>query len=121
MYKRQYTTCKPGNDDWYLSAAELKLDYDNEVGSGDDATVRFFGVPIFHSPWVSFSLSDERKSGFLTPSYGATSDSGLVFTLPYYWNIAPNMDATISPRILNRRRLQDGTEVRDLHTADGGS
>ena len=116
-----YTTCKPGNDDWYLSAAELKLDYDNEVGSGDDATVRFFGVPIFHSPWVSFSLSDERKSGFLTPSYGATSDSGLVFTVPYYWNIAPNMDATISPRILTRRGLQVGTDFRYVNAAYGGS
>jgi LPS-assembly protein len=110
MTSATYTTCKPGNDDWYLSFAELKLDYDNEVGSGDDATVHFLGVPILHSPWASFSLNNERKSGFLTPRYGSSSDSGFEFVLPYYWNIAPNMDATSSPdsqqtRLSARHRL----------------
>ncbi|MBK8578452.1 MAG: LPS assembly protein LptD [Candidatus Accumulibacter sp.] len=115
-----YTTCKPGNDDWYLSVGDLQLDYDNDVASGTDGTVRFMGVPILHSPWVSFSLNNERKSGFLTPSYGSSSDNGVEFVLPYYWNIAPNMDATIDTRILSKRGLQLGTEFRYLNTAYGG-
>jgi LPS-assembly protein len=57
--------------------------------------VHFLGVPILHSPWASFSLNNERKSGFLIPRYGSSSDSGFEFVLPYYWNIAPNMDATL--------------------------
>ncbi len=115
-----YTTCKPGNDDWFLSTRDLQLDYDNDVASGSAATIHFLGVPILHSPWVSFSLNNERKSGFLTPSYGSTSDSGFEFTLPYYWNIAPNMDATFEPRILSKRGFQLGTEFRYLNSAYGG-
>jgi LPS-assembly protein len=116
-----YTTCKPGNDDWYLSTAALHLDYDNEVGSGNDATVHFLGVPILYSPWFSFSLNNQRKSGFLTPSYGSSSDSGFEFTLPYYWNIAPNMDATFEPTLLTKRGLLLGTDFRYLNAAYGGT
>ncbi len=121
MSSATYTTCKPGNDDWYLRVADLQLDYDNEVGSGKDATVHFLGVPILYSPWLSFSLNNQRKSGFLTPSYGSSSDSGFEFTLPYYWNIAPNMDATFEPTLLTKRGLLLGTDVRYLNAAYGGS
>ncbi|WP_374682404.1 LPS assembly protein LptD [Accumulibacter sp.] len=116
-----YTTCKPGNDDWFLSVADLKLDYDNEVGSGNDATIHFLGVPILYSPWLSFSLNNHRKSGFLTPRYGSSSDSGFEFTLPYYWNIAPNMDATFEPTLLTKRGLLLGTDFRYLNAAYGGT
>lgn len=115
-----YTTCKPGNDDWYLSFADLQLDYDNEVGKGEDATVHFLGVPILHSPWASFSLNNERKSGFLIPRYGSSTESGIELVLPYYWNIAPNLDATIESRLLTKRGVQLGADVRYLNTAFGG-
>jgi LPS-assembly protein len=121
MSSATYTTCKPGNDDWYLSIADLQLDYDNEVGSGNEATVHFLGVPILYSPWLSFSLNNQRKSGFLTPSYGSSSDSGFEFTLPYYWNIAPNMDATFEPTLLTKRGLLLGTDFRYLNAAYGGT
>jgi len=121
MSSATYTTCKPGNDDWYLSIADLQLDYDNEVGSGKEATVHFLGVPILYSPWLSFSLNNQRKSGFLTPSYGSSSDSGFEFTLPYYWNIAPNMDATFEPTLLTKRGLLLGTDFRYLNAAYGGT
>lgn len=109
-----YTTCKPGNDDWYLRIDDLHLDYDSNIGTGKDATVQFLGVPILYSPWLSFPLNNERKSGVLAPTYGSSSNSGFEFTLPYYLNIAPNMDATISPRILGKRGLQLGTDFRYL-------
>lgn len=109
-----YTTCKPGNDDWYAKAGDLKLDYDREVANGSDAAVYFKGVPILYSPWMSFSLNNNRKSGLLSPTFGSTSNSGLELTLPYYWNIAPNMDATIAPRALTKRGMQLGSEFRYL-------
>lgn len=115
-----FTTCKPGNDDWYLRANEIRLDYDTDVGTGHDASVHFLGVPIFYTPWVTFALNNERKSGFLAPSYGTTSDSGAEISVPYYWNIAPNMDATFEPRILTKRGIQLGTEFRYLNSAFGG-
>lgn len=114
LFNATYTTCKPGQDDWYASADELALDYDREVGSGKGATVYFQGVPIVHSPWMSFSLNNQRKSGFLAPSFGTSSQSGIELMTPYYWNIAPSMDATISPRLLSKRGLQLNSELRYL-------
>ena len=115
-----YTTCAPGNDDWYAKTETLKLDYDREVGEGSNGTVYFKDVPIFYSPWLSFSLNNERKSGLLAPSFGTSSDNGLEFDLPYYWNIAPNMDATITPRVMSKRGVQLNNEFRYLNTAFGG-
>ena len=115
-----YTTCAPGNDDWYTKTDSLKLDYDREVGEGANGTVYFKDVPIFYTPWLSFSLNNERKSGFLAPSLGTSSDNGVEFDLPYYWNIAPNMDATISPRVMVKRGVQLNNEFRYLNTAYGG-
>jgi len=115
-----YTTCKPGNDDWYATAGDLKLDYDREEANGSDAAVYFKGVPILYSPWMSFSLNNNRKSGLLSPTFGSTSNSGLELTLPYYWNIAPNMDATIAPRLLSKRGMQLSTEFRYLDATYSG-
>ena len=117
LYRAQhalYTTCAPGNDDWFIRARDLLIDKDRDVGVARDASIVFMGLPIFYSPYLSFSLHQERKSGFLTPTYGSTSRSGAEFTLPYYWNIAPNRDATISPRVITKRGLQVNTEFRYL-------
>lgn len=110
-----YSTCSAEDPDWYARVAELDLDYDREVGEGRDATVVFKNVPLFYSPWISFSLNNKRKSGFLAPTFGTSSKSGLEFTLPYYWDIAPNMDATISPRLMSKRGVQINTELRYLN------
>ncbi len=117
LYRAQqakYTTCAPGNDDWYIRARDLLIDKDNDVGEAQDASVVFMGVPLFYSPYLSFSFHPERKSGFLTPSYGSTSRSGSEFTLPYYWNIAHNRDATISTRAITKRGVQLQNEFRYL-------
>ena len=110
-----YSTCSADDPDWYAKVAELNLDYDREVGEGRDATVVFKGVPLFYTPWLSFSLNNKRKSGLLTPTFGTSSKSGIEFTQPFYWDIAPNMDATISPRLMSKRGLQINTEYRYLN------
>ena len=109
-----YTTCAPGNNDWYIRTRDLHIDKNRNVGVARDASIVFMGLPIFYSPYLSFSLHQERKSGILTPTYGSTSRSGAEFTVPYYWNIAPNRDATFSPRILGKRGVQLNTEFRYL-------
>lgn len=115
-----YSTCSPGNPDWYAEVGNLGLDYNREVAEGNDAKLVFMGVPLIYSPWMSFSLNNQRKSGFLTPTFGTTTRSGFEFTLPWYWNIAPNMDATITPRFMSRRGTQWNTEARYLnHTYNG--
>lgn len=110
----EYTTCAPGNNDWYIRTRDLHIDKDHDVGVARDASIVFMGLPIFYSPYLSFSLHQERKSGILTPSYGSSSRSGAEFTVPYYWNIAPNRDATFSPRVLAKRGVQLNTEFRYL-------
>ena len=112
--RASYTTCGPGNDDWYVRAGELTIDKTRDVGTARDASIVFMGAPIFYSPYLSFTLHQERKSGFLTPQYGSTSKSGTELTVPYYWNIAPNRDATFSPRVMSRRGVLLNTELRYL-------
>jgi LPS-assembly protein len=109
-----YSTCAPGQRDWEVSVDELDLDYHREVGKGRNAKVSFKDVPIFYMPWMSFSLNNQKKSGFLPPTIGSTSKSGFEFTAPWLWNIAPNMDATITPRYMTRRGLQLNAEFRYL-------
>lgn len=109
-----YSTCAPGKRDWEIYVDELDLDYVGEEGRGRNAVVRFKDVPFFYLPWMNFSLNNQRKSGFLPPTIGSTSKSGLEVTAPWYWNIAPNMDATITPRLMTRRGVQINTELRYL-------
>lgn len=109
-----YTTCPVGNDDWYLRVKDLNIDRTVNTGVAHQATVMFKGTPILYSPYLSFTLKKERKSGFLTPTFAASGNNGVQVTLPYYWNIAPNRDATITPHYMGKRGLQLGTEFRYL-------
>ncbi len=110
----RYTTCVAPRNDWFLQTRELEIDRTRNVGTAHDATVRFFETPIFYSPYLEFPLNNERKSGFLTPTAGSTGTRGLELATPYYLNLAPNYDATITPRIMTRRGLQVGGQLRYL-------
>lgn len=114
LYKARYTTCEAGVDDWYLRASELELDHHTETGTATHASVEFKGVPILYTPWIDFPFNKQRKSGLLAPSFGTTTKSGVELSIPYYWNIAPNMDATIAPRYLSKRGTQLQGEFRYL-------
>lgn len=116
-----YTTCPAGNDDWYLSVGTLDIDRDKQIGTAKSATLDFKGAPILYSPWMDFALNDQRKSGFLSPIYGTTVTGGPELTVPYYWNIAPNYDATIAPRYLAKRGLMLNNEFRYLGAGYSGT
>lgn len=102
----RYTTCEVGVDDWYIKADEIELDQFTESGSAKHAYVEFKGLPLLYSPYMSFSFNNERKSGFLAPTVGSTSRSGFETLVPYYFNIAPDKDATVGVRFLSRRGAQ---------------
>jgi LPS-assembly protein len=116
----RYTTCVAGDDDWYLTAGDVDLDRSRLVGVAHDATVLFKGMPILYSPYLSFPLSNERKSGFLTPIYGSSNQRGLEVAIPYYLNLAPNYDATLLLRPMSRRGVQFGGQFRYLFTNSAG-
>ncbi|MCG6863758.1 MAG: LPS assembly protein LptD [Chromatiaceae bacterium] len=109
-----YSACRPNQNAWTLDAAELELDQDSGRGIARNAKLRIRGVPILYTPYLSFPIDDRRKSGILVPTFGNSDDNGIDVTVPYYWNIAPNMDATISPRYMSKRGLMLGTELRHL-------
>ncbi|MDP2784078.1 MAG: LPS-assembly protein LptD [Sulfurimicrobium sp.] len=115
-----YTTCAEGNNDWFLRVGELELDRTTQTGTAYHASIFFKGVPFLYTPWMDFPLDDRRKSGFLSPSFGSSVKSGAEFALPYYWNIAPEQDATLTPRILWRRGLQLSGEYRYLNPMYSG-
>lgn len=114
IHRARYTTCAVGVDDWYLYASELELNHHSNTGTAKHARIEFKGVPILYTPWINFPLEKQRKSGFLAPSFGTTTRSGVEFVLPYYWNIAPDKDATITPRLLGKRGMQLMGEYRYL-------
>ena len=116
----RYTTCVAGDDDWYLTAGDVDLDRSRLVGVAHDATIVFKGMPILYSPYLSFPLSNDRKSGFLTPIYGSSNQRGLEVAIPYYLNLAPNYDATLLLRPMSRRGVQFGSQFRYLFTDSAG-
>lgn len=112
--KATFTNCEVGNDDWFMRVDRLDLDRQRDIGVARDATVVFKGVPFLYSPYLDFSLSGRRKTGLLPPSFGSTGQSGFEFTQPFYWNIAPNYDATIAPRVLAKRGVLMNSDFRYL-------
>ena len=115
-----YTTCPPESNDWIIEAGEIELNTQTGVGAARSVRLRFQGVPILYTPYLSFPITDARKSGVLTPEIGSTGRSGNELSIPYYWNIRENYDATITPRLLTDRGLQIATEVRYLlQNSDG--
>lgn len=110
----EYSACRPGQPDWSIKAARLKLDQHKGRGVARHARLRVRGVPLLYTPYISFPIDDRRKSGFLIPSFGNSEDNGIELTIPYYWNIAPNLDATFYPRFMSRRGTLLGGELRFL-------
>ncbi|MFZ6719699.1 LPS-assembly protein LptD [Undibacterium sp. Ji49W] len=109
-----YSTCEGLNPDWYLQSDTLNLDTGLDRGVAGKSVVYFLGMPILATPSLTFPLSGARHSGFLPPIMGASSKGGPELTVPYYFNIAPNRDLTVYPKMIARRGLQLGLEGRYL-------
>ncbi|HEY0879366.1 MAG TPA: LPS-assembly protein LptD [Zeimonas sp.] len=121
LTEASYTTCQFDDPDWILLAETMTLDQEADEGTGRSASLYFKGVKILAAPIFAFPLSDRRRSGFLPPSVSVTSRSGADVVVPYYWNIAPNRDLTLYPRVSTRRGLQMGAEFRYLQRSFYGS
>ncbi|MCE3273690.1 MAG: organic solvent tolerance protein precursor-like protein [Ramlibacter sp.] len=125
IHKATYTTCKRHGGpswmpDWILRASKISLDQAEETGHAEGAVLDFLGFPILPVPSISFPLGEKRKSGLLPPTFGLDNRNGAEFTLPYYWNIAPNRDATLYPTLMSRRGVDLGGEFRYLEPSYSG-
>ncbi|NBT06146.1 MAG: LPS-assembly protein LptD [Betaproteobacteria bacterium] len=111
----KYTTCNFDDPDWLMKADEVDIDKGANEGVAKNMWLLAGGkVPFFYHPKFTFALENVRKSGFLTPSLTVSNRTGISVIQPYYWNIAPNMDATLNPRYMSLRGLQLGGEFRYL-------
>ena len=121
-YKQaRYTTCPEGNEDWIIEADDMELDDNEKTGTARNATLKFLGIPIGYTPWGSFSYSGERKTGFLAPLYSMNGRTGVDVSVPFYWNIAPNMDATVKARAMSKRGIMINNEFRYKTERMGGT
>ena len=112
FHAMDYTTCPGDKPDWQLYARELELKHEDGWGVARGAKLFFKGVPIMYAPYFTFPIDDRRKSGFLYPSIGQSSDGGLQVSIPWYWNIAPNQDAVLKPRYFSKRGFMLTGEYR---------
>jgi LPS-assembly protein len=115
-----YTTCSIGHDDWFLTGSTLDLDRTTQIGQARNARIVFQGVPLLYSPYMSFPLNDQRKSGFLAPTIGTTANNGIDISQPYYFNIAQNLDDTLTARLMSKRGIQLADEFRYLEPSYSG-
>ena len=120
-----YTTCRrePGPSwlpDWIIRAASISIDNEEDIGEAEAAVLSFKGVPLLPVPAFTFPLSNRRKSGVLPPTFGIDSVNGVEVSVPYYWNIAPNRDATLTPSLMSRRGVDLGAEFRYLEANYSG-
>jgi LPS-assembly protein len=110
----RFTTCPAGNTDWELRASAIDIDQKSQQGKGRNVRVDLKGIPILYTPVISFPVGDARKSGYLFPSFGNSDKSGFEIRVPYYFNLAPNYDLTLTPFVLSRRGFGLGAEYRYL-------
>ena len=109
------TTCGPARNDWAIVAADIELDRDEGFGTAKHLRLEVLDVPVFYWPWASFPIDDRRKTGFLYPQFGSSSaGSGFFFAAPYYLNLAPHYDATVTPQYIHGRGLFTEAEGRYL-------
>jgi len=108
------TTCAADQDGWFISATDVVIDQSSSTITAKNAHLALKDIPILYSPYLDFSFNSERKSGFLKPTIGGTSRNGMEWAAPYYFNLSPNKDLTVTPRILGKRGLITGAEYRYL-------
>ncbi len=120
-----FTRCEPDNNGWRLNTRNLLIEQDEVFGTAKHAVLRLKRVPVFYTPYLKFPVSDERVSGFLFPTLGYSDEDGAEVSLPYYFNLAPNYDATFVPRYFSKRGASGELEVRHMSswqtTAVGGA
>lgn len=113
-----YSTCPPAQRQWEFRAGEIEVDQEEGMGTATNATLRLGGVPVLWLPWVRFPIDDRRRTGLLSPTLGYDDRNGFEYQQPIYLNLAPNYDATLSPRWLSDRGLMLGAEFRYLGPRD---
>lgn len=115
-----FSTCPVNQKSWHIKAENITLDHTKQIGTAKNVSLRIGNTPLFYSPYFDFPLNSQRKSGFLVPRIGITEQSGTSISLPYYFNLAPNYDLTLTPNILSQRGIKLDSEFRYLNKRNEG-
>lgn len=114
LSRSEITRCEPGRNDWVLAGSDIRIYPDRHYGTARHARLKLFHVPVFYVPYVRFPVGDERQTGFLFPAIGESRRDGTEFSVPFYWNIAPNYDLTVTPNYMSKRGTLWNVEARHL-------
>ncbi|HEY0960851.1 MAG TPA: LPS-assembly protein LptD [Pseudomonadales bacterium] len=114
-----FTRCEPGDDAWAITGDTIELDRPSGRGTATNVTLRIKDVPVLYTPYISFPIDDRRMTGFLAPVLGSTRDGGFDMATPYYLNLAPNYDATLTPRLQTERGVMLGAQLRHRGVSTG--
>ncbi|HUX72941.1 MAG TPA: LPS assembly protein LptD [Steroidobacteraceae bacterium] len=120
LHRVRYTACPVGNEDWALRASSIDLDTARQQGAAHGAHLLFKGVPLFYTPYLSFPLGSARQSGFLYPNFAHSGNTGYSIGIPYYFNLAPNYDLTLTPGYMSARGADIAGQYRYLTTSSHG-
>jgi len=115
-----YTTCEPNSNAWQLKGNNITLNPATGFGTATNVTLRVKDIPILYTPYIYFPIDDRRQSGFLPPTIGTSTDTGFMLVTPYYFNLAPNYDATLYPRYMSKRGMLVEGEFRYLTKSSEG-
>ncbi|KXO11961.1 Outer membrane protein Imp, required for envelope biogenesis / Organic solvent tolerance protein precursor [Moritella sp. JT01] len=124
MQRSTYTQCPYGDNSWVLRASSIDIDNIDESAEAYNATLYFKEVPVFYMPYFTYPTTNKRRTGLLSPSYSnpiGPLGNGLTLSQPFYWNIAPNYDMTITPTYMEKRGVQLTTEFRYLVSKQSGN
>ena len=108
------TTCEPGNKAWVLTGKNVSLYSEENYGTARNVWLKLYDLPVLYTPYIRFPLGDERETGFLFPTFGRSGNKGTQVRLPFYWNIAPNLDMTIAANYMSKRGTSWEAEGRHL-------
>lgn len=114
LKKANYTTCSPLSDTWLLKAKNITIDPKRGRATAKHIQLNWFDFPVFYMPYFNYPIDNKRHSGFLFPSYTSSKSSGFEFSIPYYWNIGPNYDLTLTERWTSERSSEIQTKFRYL-------
>ncbi|NVK74710.1 MAG: LPS-assembly protein LptD [Oceanospirillaceae bacterium] len=109
-----FTTCEPNQESWKLYGSSIELDTKQGFGTAKHVQIRIGNIPVFYFPWLRFPLNNIRQTGFLFPTFGYSLKNGVSLSAPFYWNIAPNYDATITPQLIQEKGEGIDLELRHL-------
>ena len=109
-----YSTCEPGDSTWQMATTEIAIDQESGFATVKNAQLRVKDIPVFYFPWIKFPINDQRTSGLLFPTINSSTDNGFDYAQPIYWNLAPDYDATITPRLIQERGVGIDVELRHI-------